>query len=108
MIFAMVLKNDKQLHSKIQSRLKVRLSLGLPSKVIASRNEYWHRLSDKFKESYTRTKDLASTLDYVFWSVLPEKIKGEGFADLTGNGHLKDIFNYTREAVVQEYKNITR
>ena len=99
-IFAMVLKNDKPLHSKIQSRLKVRLSLGLPAKVIASRNEYWHRLSDKFNESYTRTKDLAGTLDYVFWSVLPEKIKGEGFADLTGNGYLRDIFDYTREAVI--------
>ncbi len=99
-IFAMGLKNDKPLHSKIQSRLKVRLSLGLPSKTIASRNEYWRKLSDKFNESYTRTKDLAGTLDYVFWSVLPEKLKGEGFADLTGNGYLRDIFDYTREAVI--------
>lgn len=105
-IFAMVLKNDKPLHSKIQSRLKVRLSLGLPSKVIASRNEYWHRLSDKFSESYTRTKDLAGTLDYVFWSVLPETLKGENIADLAGNGYLIQIFEYTRKAVVQEYKSL--
>lgn len=39
-IFAAVLKNDKTLLSKIQSRQKVRLSLGLPSTAIASRNEY--------------------------------------------------------------------
>ena len=105
-IFATVLKNDKTLLSKIQSRLKVRLSLGLPSTVIASRNEYWRTLSDKFNERYTHTKDLAGTLDYVFWSILPEKLKGEGFADLTGNGYLMQIFNYTREALTKEYNNL--
>ena len=107
-IFAMVLKNDKPLLTKIHNRLKVLLSQGLPSKVIASRNEYWHKLSEKFHENYIRTHDLATTLDYVFWSVLPENLKGEGFADLTGNGYLKQIFDYAREAIAQEYKNIAR
>ena len=107
-IFAMVLKNDKPLLTKIHNRLKVLLSQGLPSKVIASRNEYWHKLSEKFNESYIQTHDLATTLDYVFWSVLPENLKGEGFADLTGNGYLKQIFDYAREAIAQEYKNIAR
>ena len=107
-IFAMVLKNDKPLLTKIHNRLKVLLSQGLPSKVIASRNEYWRKLSEKFNESYIQTHDLATTLDYVFWSVLPEKLKAEGFADLTGNGCLKQIFDYTREAIAQEYKNIAR
>lgn len=107
-IFAMVLKNDKPLLAKIHSRLKVRLSLGLPSKVIAHHNQYWRKLSEKFNESYIQTHDLATTLDYVFWSVLPENLKGEGFADLTGNGYLKQIFDYAREAIAQEYKNIAR
>ena len=96
------------LHLKIRSRLNVRLSLGLPPKVIEKRNDYWRKLSEKFHESYTRTHDLAGTLDYVFWSVLPERIKGENIADLAGNGYLIQIFEYTREAVKREYKNIAR
>ena len=107
-IFAMVLENYKPLHTKIRSRLKIRLSQGLPSNVIAKRNEYWRKLSEKFHESYTRTHDLAGTLDYVFWSVLPEKLKGESFADLVGNGCLMQIFNYTRNAVAQKYNNLTK
>lgn len=102
-IFAMVLKNDKPLLIKIQSKLKVRLSLGLPSKTIASRNEYWRKLSDKFNESYTRTKDLAKTLDYVFWSVLPEKLKGVWVKELDGSSHLLGIFNYSLKAIEHEY-----
>lgn len=105
-IFAMVLKNDKPLLTKIHNRLKVLLSQGLPSKVIASRNEYWRKLSEKIHENYIRTHDLAGTLDYTFWSVLPEKLKAEGFADLTGNGYLKQIFDYTREAIAQKYKSL--
>lgn len=104
----MVLKNDKPLLTKIHNRLKVLLSQGLPSKVIAHHNQYWRKLSEKFNESYIQTHDLATTLDYVFWSVLPEKLKGEGFANLTDNGCLKQIFDYTREAIAQEYKNIAR
>ena len=107
-IFAMVLENYKPLHTKIRSRLKIRLSQGLPSNVIAKRNEYWRKLSEKFHESYTRTHDLAGTLNYVFWSVLPEKLKGESFADLVGNGCLMQIFNYTRNAVAQKYNNLTK
>ena len=108
MIFASVLRNDKPLHTKVQRKLKIRLSLGLPSKVIVKCNDYRHKLSEKFYESYTRTKDLAGTLDYVFWSVLPEKLKGESFADLVGNGCLMQIFNYTRNAVAQKYNNLTK
>lgn len=105
MIFASVLRNDKPLHTKVQRKLKIRLSLGLPSKVIVKCNDYRRKLSEKFYESYTRTKDLAGTLDYVFWSVLPEKLKGESFADLVGNGCLMQIFDYTRKAV---HWNMTR
>lgn len=108
MIFASVLRNDKPLHTKVQRKLKIRLSLGLPSKVIVKCNDYRRKLSEKFYESYTRTKDLAGTLDYTFWSVLPERIKGEDFADLVGNGYLMQIFNYTREAIAQKYNNLTK
>ena len=107
MIFASVLRNDKPLHTKVQRKLKIRLSLGLPSKVIAKRNEYWRKLSEIFYESYTRTHDLAGTLDYTFWSVLPERIKCENFADLVSNGYLMQIFNYTRNSVAQEYAKIS-
>ena len=44
-------------------------------------------------------------ITYMFWSVLPEKIKGEHVAELVGNGYLLQIFNYTREAVAKEYNN---
>lgn len=103
-IFSMVLNKDKPLHSKIRSRLKVRLSQGLLSKVIAKRNEYWRKLSEKFFDSYKQTKDIAGTLDYAFWSVLPESVKGNGFKDLIGNRYLMRIFEYTKDVVVKEYK----
>lgn len=103
-IFSMVLNKDKPLHARVQSKLKVRLSQGLPSKVIAKRNEYWRKLSEKFFESYKRTKDIARTLDYAFWSVLPERIKGEDFANLVGNGYLMQIFEYTKDVIAKEYK----
>ena len=44
-------------------------------------------------------------ITYMFWSVLPERIKGEGFSDLVGNGYLLQIFNYTRKAVTRECNN---
>ncbi len=103
-IFSLVLKRDKPLHAKVQSKLKVRLSLGLPSKVIAKRNEYWRKLSEKFFESYKQTKDIAGTLDYAFWSVLPESINGNGCAVLVKNVYLMRIFEYTKDAIAKEYK----
>lgn len=106
MIFASVLKNDKPLHTKVQKKLKIRLSLGLPSKVITKCNNYRHKLSENFYESYTRTHDLAGTLNYTFWSILPERIKGESLTDLVGNGCLMQIFDYTRKTLTQEYNNL--
>ena len=104
-ILAMVLSKDKTLHAQVRTKLKERLSSGLPDTVIRKRNELWRTLSQNFYESYTRTHDLAATLDYVFWCVLPEKLKGEDVTDLVGNGYLLQIFEYTREAIAQESRN---
>lgn len=103
-IFSLVLNKDKPLHAKVQSKLKGRLSLELPSKVIVKCNDYRRKLSEKFYESYTRTKDLAGTLDYTFWSVLPESIKGNGCAVLVKNVYLIRIFEYTKDVIAKEYK----
>ena len=42
---------------------------------------------------------MAGTLEYVFWSTLPEQLRaGEVF----GGECLKQIFEYSREAIVRE------
>ncbi|MBQ6664092.1 MAG: hypothetical protein IJM68_00750 [Synergistaceae bacterium] len=99
MIYATVLKKDATLHAKVRTKLKGRLSLGLPTSVVRKRDELWRSLSEKFYESYTRTKDMGGTLEYVFWSTLPERLR---LGDVFGGEYLKQIFEYSREAIVRE------
>ena len=104
-VFNMVLKKDKELHTKIQSKLKEHLSLGLSADTLKKRNDYWRKLSQKFHESYTRTHDMAGTLEYTFWSILPESIKSKG---IFGRENLYNIFLYIYNAVEQEYKRYVK
>lgn len=100
-IFAMELGKDKGLHAAVRTMLKARLSEGLPQEVISRRNERWRTMSEKFYESYTRTHDMAGTLEYVFWSTLPEQLRQ---GDVFGGTHLRQIFMYTQKAVMQEVR----
>ena len=101
LIFSIVLKNDKPLYAKIRSRLKEHLSFGLSAEIIRKRNGYWCKFSQKFHENYTQTHDLASTLEYTFWSTLPESVKSKG---IFGRDNLNSIFRYTYNAIEREYK----
>lgn len=105
-IFAMLLGNNNTLHSLVRTKLKERLSDGLSDAVIKKRNELWRTMSEKFYESYSRTHDLATTLEYVFWNTLPENVKQYGFADLDENGYLMRIFNFTKDALKDEEHKI--
>ncbi|MBQ4402031.1 MAG: hypothetical protein II832_07690 [Synergistaceae bacterium] len=98
-IFAMVLGKDKGLHATVRTMLKARLSEGLPQEVISRRNERWRTMSEKFYESYTRTHDIAGTLEYVFWNSLPE---GVARPEPIGGEQLKEIFEFCRVAVARE------
>ena len=62
----------------------------------------WRELSEKFYESYTRTRDMAGTLEYVFWITLPESVKGVGVDEYIGKDSLNSIFEYSRRAIAQE------
>ena len=43
-------------------------------------------------------RDMAGTLEYVFWSTLPERLRaGEVF----GGECLKQIFEYSREVIIK-------
>ena len=52
-------------------------------------------------ESYTSTHNLLASLDYVFWNCLLEQLKREY---VFGGEFLKDIFEYSREAIALELK----
>ena len=99
-IFAMLLGNNNTLHSLVRTKLKERLSDGLSDAVIRKRNELCRTMSEKFYECYSRTHDLAVTLEYVFWNTLPEQLKaGEFF----GKECLVHIFQFCREAVTKDF-----
>ena len=48
MIYAIVLKNNKELHSQVRSGLKEILSLNISSEVQDKRGKYWQEISRKF------------------------------------------------------------
>ena len=82
----------------VRTKLKERLSEGLSQEVIKKRNELWRSLSERFYESYTRTKDMAGTLEYVFWSTLPEQLR---LGEIFGGEYLKQIFEYSHKAIIK-------
>ena len=59
---------------------------------------------EKFYESYKRTRDMAGTLEYVFWNTLPENVKGSWSMELDVNNNLLGIFNYCLKVIEREYK----
>ena len=107
-IYASVLRADKQLHMQVQTELKKQLSLGLSAEVQKKRNDYWNRILRKFYDRYQQTGQTNDALNYSFWSVLseekPEYFPMESAAEFLGNNFLYDIFRYSYEGVEREYR----
>lgn len=107
-IYASVLRADKQLHMQVQIELKKQLSLGLSAEVQKKRNDYWNRILRKFYDRYQQTGQTKDALNFSFWSVLSEEkheyFPMESAAEFLGNNFLYEIFRYSYEGVEREYR----
>lgn len=109
MIYAIVLKNNKELHSQVRSGMKKILSLNMSSEVQDKRWKYWQEISRKFYDEYKRTgNNIKAALNFSFWSKLldevPEMLAGESYTDMRTEDGLYAVFMYSYGAISREYK----
>lgn len=108
MVFAFILKRDKELHNTVRERLKELLSQGLLSEVRKKWDENVYRISRTFYDEYKQTRELSHALKAAFCWTVPEDgaVTAERLSELCDKDEMQRIFMYSYDAVLREYRKI--
>lgn len=111
-VYALVLKGDKELHDRVRQGLKEHLLLGVSTEAQKKRNDCWHRISRKFNDEYKKHREYGTALKFSFWSTLaeekPDWFTLESVSEFLGNNMLHDVFMYSYKAVERKYKDLAK
>ena len=105
-----ILKDDAELHETVKTKLRKRLTAGMPPVSFSQRNRYWYELSKKFYEEYSRTQSMPDALTFSFWRTALEKypsfVNVSDMPERESRESIFAIFEYIYRAIEAEYKKL--
>ena len=105
-----ILKDDTELHETVKTKLKRRLTAGMPLNAMSLRNKYWYELSKKFYEEYSRSQSMPDALTFSFWRTAVEKypsfVNVSDMPERESREAIFEIFEYSYRAIEAEYKKL--